>query len=275
MVVYQKFHSPALAGSAIVSKWPDVPSVFGRFRGRSRTARPRASPSRQAGPLISHHWAGPAELISSSTIHMRVWTGHGDPESFMAPPGQLLWQTPNRCWWYDIGRPVGLRRARWGSTLMARISPFWSRPEWAAPSARVRAMPAGIMPQHHLRTWRLVVWLVTPPLCRPRYRAGAPAPRRASADLATSWDVATSRASRIVSMTLPRRRGRRSLWAPLPTVANAGFRKTMGMVIPACPTVCLLEPMPRADCCRACGTAKANQPPPTQWRCCRAAAHCR
>src|ERR1700722_17399851 len=183
-VVFQKFHSPALGGFAVVSHW--LPFLL--FSVASGALADRFDPRRiiQIGMTLliiaSLSWG---YFFVTGTLQM--WQAmvilviHGC--------AGVLWQTPNQMLLYDIVGPSDLESA-------VRLNAM----------ARYLAVLVGPAPGIMLNTvfyLPLVLWLVNAPY-GPRYRTGTPAPRRAVRGLSdivqTVRDIRVH--SVIVSMTL-------------------------------------------------------------------------
>jgi MFS family permease len=194
-MLFQKFHSPALAGFAIVSHW--LPFLM--FSVASGALADRFDPRR----IIQ---IGMALFITASlswgyffiTDTLQMWQAmvilviHGC--------AGVLWQTPNQMLLYDIVGPSDLESAV-RLNAMARYLGVLVGPGVGAAILLIFGPAAGIM----LNTTfylPLVLWLVNAPY-GPRYRTGAPAPRRAVRGLGdilqTMRDIKGN--SVIVSMT--------------------------------------------------------------------------
>jgi MFS family permease len=195
-MLFQKFHSPALAGFAIVSHW--LPFLV--FSVASGALADRFDPRR----IIQ---IGMALFITASlswgyffiTDTLQMWQAmvilviHGC--------AGVLWQTPNQMLLYDIVGPSDLESAV-RLNAMARYLGVLVGPAVGAAILLIFGPSAGIM----LNTafyLPLVLWLVNAPY-GPRYRTGVPAPRRAVRGLGDI--VQTMREIKdtpvIVSMTL-------------------------------------------------------------------------
>ncbi len=195
-VVYQKFHSPALAGFAIVSHW--LPFLL--FSVASGALAERFDPRRviQTGMALfiiaSLSWG---YLFVTDTLQM--WQAmvilviHGC--------AGVLWQTPNQMLLYDIVGPSNLESAV-RLNAMARYLAVLVGPAVGGAILLALGPASGIM-LNTIFYLPLVFWLVNAPY-GPRFRAGAPAPRRAVRGLSdivqTVRDVRNH--SVIVSMTL-------------------------------------------------------------------------
>jgi MFS family permease len=194
-MLFQKFHSPALAGFAIVSHW--LPFLL--FSVASGALADRFDPRR----IIQ---IGMGLFITASlswgyffvTDTLQMWQAmvilviHGC--------AGVLWQTPNQMLLYDIVGPSDLESAV-RLNAMARYLGVLVGPGVGAAILLIFGPSAGIM----LNTafyLPLVLWLVNAPY-GPRYRTGVPAPRRAVRGLGdivqTMRDIKGN--SIIVSMT--------------------------------------------------------------------------
>jgi MFS family permease len=170
-VVYQKFHSPALAGFAIVSHW--LPFLL--FSVASGALAERFDPRRviQAGMALfiiaSLSWS-----YFFVTDSLQMWQAmvilviHGC--------AGVLWQTPNQMLLYDIAGPKDLESAV-RLNAMARYLAVLVGPAVGAAILLAFGPAPGIM-LNTLFYLPLVLWLVKAPY-GPRFRKGAPAPRRA------------------------------------------------------------------------------------------------
>ena len=170
-VVYQKFHSPALAGFAIVSHW--LPFLL--FSVASGALAERFDPRRviQIGMalfiLASLSWS---YFFVTDTLQM--WQAmvilviHGC--------AGVLWQTPNQMLLYDIVGPSDLESAV-RLNAMARYLAVLVGPAVGGVILLALGPAPGIM-LNTIFYLPLVLWLVKAPY-GPRFRAGAPAPRRA------------------------------------------------------------------------------------------------
>jgi MFS family permease len=195
-VVFQKFHSPALAGFAIVSHW--LPFLL--FSVASGALAERFDPRRiiQIGMglfiVASLSWS---YFFVTGTLQM--WQAmvilviHGC--------AGVLWQTPNQMLLYDIVGPQDLESAV-RLNAMSRYLGVLVGP--AVGGAILLALgPAPGILLNTVFYLPLVLWLVNAPY-GPRYRGSQPPPRRAVRGLADI--VQTMRDIRglpvIVSMTL-------------------------------------------------------------------------
>jgi MFS family permease len=195
-MVFQKFHSPALAGFAIVSHW--LPFLL--FSVASGALADRFDPRRviQAGMALfiiaSLSWS-----YFFVTDSLQMWQAmvilviHGC--------AGVLWQTPNQMLLYDIVGPKDLESAV-RLNAMARYLGILVGPAVGGAILIAFGPSAGIM-LNTLFYLPLVLWLVKAPY-GPRFRQGTPAPRRAVRGLddivQTIRDIRPH--SVIVSMTL-------------------------------------------------------------------------
>jgi MFS family permease len=170
-MVYQKFHSPALAGFAIVSHW--LPFLL--FSVASGALADRFDPRRliQIGMALfiiaSLSWS---YFFVTGTLQM--WQAmvilviHGC--------AGVLWQTPNQMLLYDIVGPQDLESAV-RLNAMARYLAVLVGPAVGGAILLALGPAPGIM-LNTVFYLPLVLWLVNAPY-GPRFRAGAPALRRA------------------------------------------------------------------------------------------------
>jgi MFS family permease len=170
-MLYQKFHSPALAGFAIVSHW--LPYLL--FSVASGALADRFDPRRliQIGMLLfiiaSLSWC---YFFITGTLQM--WQAmvilviHGC--------AGVLWQTPNQMLLYDIVGPSNLESAV-RLNAMARYLAVLVGPAVGGVILLALGPATGIM-LNTVFYLPLVLWLVNAPY-GPRFRAGAPGPRRA------------------------------------------------------------------------------------------------
>jgi MFS family permease len=195
-VIFQKFHSPALGGFAVLSHW--LPFLL--FSVASGALADRFDPRRviQAGMglfiLASLSWS---YFFVTDTLQM--WQAmvilliHGC--------AGVLWQTPNQMLLYDIVGPADLESAV-RLNAMARYLGILVGPAvggvillWLGPAHGIMLNTVFYIP--------LVLWLINAPY-GPRFRAGAAPPRRAVRGLAdimlTIRDIRPHAV--IVSMTL-------------------------------------------------------------------------
>jgi MFS family permease len=195
-VLYQKFHSPALAGFAVLSHW--LPFLL--FSVAAGALADRVDPRRiiQCGMALfivaSLGWAyfffvGGLQMWQA----MVLLVIHGC--------AGVLWQTPNQMLLYDIVGPADLMSAvRLNAT--ARYLGVLVGP--AVGGAILLLLgPAHGMLLNTLFYMPLVLWLVNAPY-GPRFRAGTPPPARAVRGLSdiirTAQDIAHHPV--IVSMTV-------------------------------------------------------------------------
>jgi MFS family permease len=195
-VVFQKFHSPALGGFAIVSHW--LPFLL--FSVASGALADRFDPRRviQIGMglfvLASLSWG-----YFFVTDSLQMWQAmlilviHGC--------AGVLWQTPNQMLLYDIVGPSDLESAV-RLNAMARYLGILVGPAVGGAILLALGPAHGIM-LNTIFYLPLVLWLVKAPY-GPRFRAGSPPPRRVVRGLAdilhTMRDV--KQHTVIVSMTL-------------------------------------------------------------------------
>ncbi len=195
-VVFQKFHSPALGGFAIVAHW--LPFLL--FSVASGALADRFDPRRviQIGMglfiLASLSWG-----YFFVTDSLQMWQAmlilviHGC--------AGVLWQTPNQLLLYDIVGPSDLESAV-RLNAMARYLGILVGPAVGGAILLALGPAHGIM-LNTIFYLPLVLWLVKAPY-GPRFRAGSPPPRRAVRGLAdilhTMRDVRQHTV--IVSMTL-------------------------------------------------------------------------
>jgi len=195
-MVFQKFHSPALAGFAIVSHW--LPFLL--FSVASGALADRFDPRRiiQIGMslfiIASLSWS---YFFVTGTLQM--WQAmvilviHGC--------AGVLWQTPNQMLLYDIVGPQDLESAV-RLNAMSRYLGVLVGPAVGGAILLVLGPAPGIL-LNTVFYLPLVLWLVSAPY-GPRYRGGQPPPRRAVRGLGdivqTMRDIRAH--SVIVSMTL-------------------------------------------------------------------------
>jgi MFS family permease len=175
-VVFQKFHSPALGGFAVVSHW--LPFLL--FSVASGALADRFDPRRiiQIGMALfiiaSLSWG---YFFITDTLQM--WQAmvilviHGC--------AGVLWQTPNQMLLYDIVGPQDLESAV-RLNAMARYLAVLVGPAVGAAILLTFGPALGIM-INTLFYLPLVLWLVNAPY-GPRFRSGKPGPRRAVRGLA-------------------------------------------------------------------------------------------
>src|ERR1700729_2455451 len=175
-MVYQKFHSPALGGFAVVSHWPP----FLLFSVASGALADRFDPRRiiQIGMslfiIASLSWS---YFFVTDTLQMwqamLILVIHGC--------AGVLWQTPNQMLLYDIVGPSDLESAV-RLNAMARYLGVLVGPAVGGVIMLALGPAHGIM-LNTLFYLPLVLWLVNAPY-GPRFRKGAPPPRRAVRGLA-------------------------------------------------------------------------------------------
>jgi MFS family permease len=175
-VVFQKFHSPALGGFAIVSHW--LPFLL--FSVASGALADRFDPRRviQAGMalfiLASLGWG---YFFVTDTLQMwqamLILVIHGC--------AGVLWQTPNQMLLYDIAGPADLESAV-RLNAMARYLGVLVGPAVGGAILLALGPAHGIM-LNTVFYLPLVLWLIKAPY-GPRFRSGAPPPRRAVRGLA-------------------------------------------------------------------------------------------
>jgi MFS family permease len=170
-VVFQKFHSPALGGFAIVSHW--LPFLL--FSVASGALADRFDPRRviQVGMglfiIASLSWS-----YFFVTGSLQMWQAmvilviHGC--------AGVLWQTPNQMLLYDIVGPSDLESAV-RLNAMARALGVLVGPAVGGAILLALGPAHGIM-LNTIFYLPLVFWLVKAPY-GPRFRAGTPPPRRA------------------------------------------------------------------------------------------------
>ncbi len=195
-VLFQKFHSPALAGIAVVTHW--LPFLL--FSVATGALADRVDPRRiiQCGMLLfitaSLGWG---YFFVTGTLQMwhavLLLTIHGC--------AGVLWQTPNQLLLYDIVGPADLMSAvRLNAT--ARYVGVLVGPGVGGLIMLTLGPAHGIL-LNTLFYAPLVLWLIKAPY-GPRFRAGAPAPQRAVRGIAdivlTAREIAAHPV--IVAMTL-------------------------------------------------------------------------
>src|SRR5271168_4152196 len=195
-VVFQKFHSPALAGFAVVSHW--LPFLLFSVASGALAERFDLRRVIQAGMalfiLASLSWG---YFFITRTLQM--WQAM----AILVDDGcaGVLWQTPNQMLLYDIVGPSELESAV-RLNAMARYLAVLAGPAVGAAILLAFGAAPGIM-LNTLFYLPLVLWLVNAPY-GPRYREGQPAPRRVVRGLGdivqTIRDIKGH--SVIVSMTL-------------------------------------------------------------------------
>jgi MFS family permease len=170
-VVFQKFHSPALGGFAVVSHW--LPFLL--FSVTSGALAERFDPRRiiQIGMALfiiaSLSWS---YFFITDTLQM--WQAMG----ILVIHGcaGVLWQTPNQMLLYDIVGPQALESAV-RLNAMARYLALLVGPAVGGAILIALGPAHGIM-LNTLFYLPLVLWLIKAPY-GPKFRAGTPAPRRA------------------------------------------------------------------------------------------------
>jgi MFS family permease len=195
-MMFQKFHSPALAGFAVVSHW--LP--FLTFSVATGALADRLDPRRmiQCGMgLFIAASLGWGYFFITGTLQM--W--HAMVLLVIHGCAGVLWQTPNQLLLYDIVGPKDLMSAvRLNAT--ARYLGVLVGPAMGGVIMLTLGASHGIL-LNTLFYLPLVIWLVNAPY-GPRFRTGAPPPRRAVRGLAdivhTARDIAKHPV--IVSMTL-------------------------------------------------------------------------
>jgi MFS family permease len=175
-VVFQKFHSPALGGFAIVSHW--LPFLL--FSVASGALADRFDPRRVIqvgmGLFITASLAWGYFFVTDS---LQMWQAmlilviHGC--------AGVLWQTPNQMLLYDIVGPSDLESAV-RLNAMARYLGVLVGPAVGGVILLTFGPAHGIM-LNTLFYLPLVLWLIKAPY-GPRFRKGAAAPRRAVRGLA-------------------------------------------------------------------------------------------
>jgi MFS family permease len=195
-VLFQKFHSPALAGFAVVSHW--LPFLL--FSVASGALTDRFDPRRliQCGMgLFITASLGWGYFFITDTLQM--W--HAMVLLVIHGCASVLWNTPNQVLIYDIVGPADLMSAvRLNAT--ARSLGVLVGPAVGGGILLAFGPAHGIL-LNTLFYLPLVLWLVKAPY-GPRFREGAPPPRRAVRGLADIVQTARDIASLpvIVSMTL-------------------------------------------------------------------------
>jgi MFS family permease len=195
-MLFQKFHSPALAGFAVVSHW--LPFLL--FSVAAGALADRFDPRRliQCGMglfiIASLGWG---YFFITGTLEM--W--HAMVLLVIHGCAGVLWQTPNQLLLYDIVGPADLMSAvRINAT--ARYVGVLVGPAMGGVIMLTLGPSHGIL-LNTLFYLPLVVWLVNAPY-GPRFRTGAPPPHRAVRGLTdivhTIRDIAQHPV--IVSMTL-------------------------------------------------------------------------
>jgi MFS family permease len=240
-VVFQKFHSPALAGFAVLSHW--LPFLL--FSVVSGVLADRFDPRRliQCGMglfiLASLGWG---YFFLTDTIE--VW--HAMVLLLIHGCAGVLWATPGQVLLYDIVGPAdlpsGVRLNATSRYLGILVGP-------AVGSAILLAFgPAYGILLNTVFYLPAVLWLVNAPYS-PRFRKGAASPKRAVrgfADIVQAMrEIAGDRI--ILSMTVLA--GCHRFSSATPTMRNCpGSPKISAMAIRASPTACCSPQMPRAVC---------------------------
>jgi MFS family permease len=195
-MVFQKFHSPALAGFAVLSHW--LPFLL--FSVASGALADRFDPRRviQVGMAL-FMFASLAWGYFFVTGTLQMW--HAMVILVIHGCAGVLWQTPNQMLLYDVVGPEDLES---GVRLnaMARYLGILIGP--AVGGAILIALgPANGIFLNTLFYLPLVLWLVSAPY-GPRFREGAPPPRRAVRGFADIVQTMRDIKGRpvIVSMTL-------------------------------------------------------------------------
>jgi MFS family permease len=195
-VVFQKFHSPALAGFAVISHW--LPFLM--FSVASGALADRVDPRRiiQCGmALFMIASLGWGYFFITGTLQM--W--HAMVLLVIHGCAGVLWQTPNQLLLYDIVGPADLVSAvRLNAT--ARYVGVLIGPAVGAAILLTLGPAHGIL-LNTVFYLPVVLWLVKAPY-GPRFRTGAPPPQRAVRGLADIVQAAIEIAKHpvIVSMTL-------------------------------------------------------------------------
>ena len=240
-VVFQKFHSPALAGFAVLSHW--LPFLL--FSVAVGALADRFDPRRiiQCGMLLfivaSAGWG-----IFFITDTLQMW--HAMLLLVIHGCAGVLWQTPNQLLLYDIVGPANLPSAvRLNAT--ARYLGILVGPAVGGVIMLALGPSHGII-FNTLFYLPMLLWLFWAPT-RAKDAAPRRIPVRGLADIMqTIRDIGTQRV--LTSMTLLA--GLTSFM-----IGNAyhaqmpGFATTSGTATPACPTACCWPPTPPARCLRA------------------------
>ena len=106
-MVFHKFHSPALAGFAVVSHWLPFLHVLGRGRRFGRSLRPAPASSRCGMGLFILASLGWGYFFVTDTLQM--W--HAMVLLVIHGCAGVLWQTPGQMLLYDIVGPADLPSA--------------------------------------------------------------------------------------------------------------------------------------------------------------------
>src|ERR1700748_2479051 len=170
-VVFQKFHSPALGGLAVVSHW--LPLLLVSVGSRALAGRVHPHRIIQIGMALfiiaSLSWS-----YFFITDSLQMWQAmvilviHGC--------AGVLWQTPNQMLLYDIVGPADLESAV-RLNAMARYAGILIGPGVGGAILIALGPAHGIM-LNTIFYLPLVLWLVAAPY-GPKFRAGTPAPKRA------------------------------------------------------------------------------------------------
>src|ERR1700728_4049867 len=175
-VVYQKFHSPALAGFAVLSHW--LPFLL--FSVASGALADKFDPRRliQCGMgLFITASLGWGYFFITGTLQM--W--HAMVLLVIHGCAGVLWQTPNQLLLYDVVGPADLMSAV-RLNAMARYVGVLIGPAVGGVILLALGPAHGIL-LNTLFYLPLVLWLVRAPY-GPRFRKGAPPPPRAVRGLA-------------------------------------------------------------------------------------------
>ncbi|MBV8535890.1 MAG: MFS transporter [Alphaproteobacteria bacterium] len=188
-IIFQKFHSPALGGFAILSHWLPM-LLFGVPMG---AVADRIDPRRliQIG-MLCFMVASLAWSVLFMTDSLEMW--HAVVILIIHGMGSLFWATPSQLLIHDIVGPAQLASAvRLNAT--SRYLGLLAGPAVGGGILLVLGPAHGLL-LNILIYLPLTLWLWRAPY-GPRFRAGAPAPRRAIrgfADIAqTIRDVAGNR----------------------------------------------------------------------------------
>jgi MFS family permease len=188
-IIFQKFHAPALGGFAILSHWLPM-LVFGVPMG---ALADRVDPRRliQIG-MLCFMGASLAWSVLFLTDSLQMW--HAVVILIIHGTGSLFWNTPSQLLIHDIVGPAQLPSAvRLNAT--GRYLGLLAGPAVGGGILLLFGPAHGLM-LNVLIYLPLVLWLWKAPY-GPRFRAGAPAPRRAIRGFAdimqTIRDVAGNR----------------------------------------------------------------------------------
>jgi MFS family permease len=195
-VVFQKFHSPALAGFAVISHW--LPFLM--FSVASGALADRVDPRRiiQCGmALFIIASLGWGYFFITGTLQM--W--HAMVLLVIHGCAGVLWQTPNQLLLYDIVGPAELMSAV-RLNAVARYVGVLIGPAVGGIILLALGPAHGIL-LNTVFYLPLVLWLVKAPY-GPKFRTGAPPPQRAVRGLADIVQAVREIARHpvIVSMTL-------------------------------------------------------------------------